>query len=169
MFRKPPGVLFLSAIVAVCVYVLASSWTVGGLSEEYGFYVFLVLLSALLATGVRTFLALRGPREGKTAVARIAAGPVLMFIALVLLASNAPGDLRLALSKDSLDRYARTVNSENCDHRSFRPRQVGLYTVVCATHVAGVVGIYVDDPLTPDGTGMWLLVGPGDWEFGVQD
>jgi hypothetical protein len=169
MLRKPPGVVFIGAVAAVCVYMLGSSLTVGGLSEEYGFYVFAALFAALLATGVRTFLALRGPHEGKAAVARISAGPVLLAVGFVLLVFNAPGDVRLALSKDDLDRYARTVTAGHCDRESFRPRRVGLYTVVCATRISGVVGIDVHDPLTPDGTGMWMLVGPGDWEFGVQD
>ncbi|MBC6463827.1 hypothetical protein [Actinomadura sp. HBU206391] len=171
MLRKPPGVLFIGAVVAVCVYALGSSWTIGGTSEEYGFYLFIVLLIAMVAMGVRMFLALRSPRDTPpAAVVRISAGPTLLGITFFLLMLGGPERLRLVYSDGSLDDYARTVTAKECDEESFRPCRVGLYTVTCADRpIDSVVALTVRDRLTPDDTGTWFLVGPGDWEFGLQD
>lgn len=177
MFRKLPSVWFIGAVVAACVYVLGSSWTIGGTSEEYGIPWFLILVFATIVTGARTVLALGRPPEATAgvlricaAVLRVCAAPILLVITWALLASSAPENLRLAFSKDSLDEYARTVTATDCTEDSFRPRQVGLYTVTCATRQNGrAVTLSVRDRLTPDGTGNWYLVGPANWKLVLED
>lgn len=173
MFRKPPGVVFIGAVAAVCGYLLASSWIIGGFNDEQGIYPFLALVVAVAATGTRTILVLRLPREGLPApatVVRVGAGPALLALTFLLLWNSAPENLRLALSRDSLDDYARTVTAPECDEQSFRPRRVGLYTVTCASRPDGVhVTLEVRDRLTPGDEGGWYLAGPGDWKMGLED
>ncbi|WP_067813603.1 hypothetical protein [Actinomadura kijaniata] len=170
MLRKALDILFVGAVAAVCAYALVASWTLGGTAEEYGMYVALALMVAVLATGVRTCFALRGPREGGAAAARIAAGPVLLAITVVLLATSTPDRARLAYSMDSLNAYAGTVAARDCDPRYFSARRVGLYTVTCATSDGHYVRFHLRDRLTPDGVGTCLMYGsPGGWDFEIID
>jgi hypothetical protein len=173
MFRRPPSVVFIGAVAAVCVYALASSWIIGAINEEHGLYMFVALLVAVPVTGVRTILALRRPQEitpAPATVARVGAGPALLALTFALLWYSVPENLRLALSRDSLDDYARTVTAQECDEWSFRPRRVGLYTVTCASRPFGShVTLEVRDRLTPRDEGGWYLAGPGDWKMGLED
>jgi hypothetical protein len=161
----PPGVPFIGAMVALCLIVLVSCWTPGLMIDEYGLYSFSALVLATLMTVVRTPFTLARLRTTPAGVARVLTPPLLLAVMIVLLPSAER--LRIALSRDDLDAYARTVTAVECDEKTFRPRRVGLYTVTCACRpIPSVVSLTIRDRFTPDDTGSWFLVGPGDWELG---
>jgi hypothetical protein len=171
MLRKPPGAWFIGMVACLCAYAIVTSWTLGGTVGVYGLSMIVGLLLGVLATVVRIGLAVGGIGRTPASLARVCAGPALLVVTVLLVLSGTPERVRLALSENALDDYARTVTATECTEESFRPRRVGMYSVTCAQRPNGGAGVFltVRDRLTPDRTGVWYLSGPDPWELGVED
>ncbi|HZE30676.1 MAG TPA: hypothetical protein VE198_04470, partial [Actinoallomurus sp.] len=134
----------------------------------YGLYPFSAVVIAIVMIFVRTPFTLWRLRGTPAGVARVIIPPLLLVLMIVF--AYSAERLRIVLSQGELDAYARTVTAVECDEATFRPRRVGLYTVVCASRpIPSAVTLDIRDPLTPDDTGIWYLAGPGHWELGTED
>lgn len=104
---------------------------------------------------------------------------VPLFLVLTLFIgcfASPPSEIRLELSEDGLNEVARTAPVSNPDDplcsdpyasSTFRKRRVGLYHVVCAERIGNQVNLWVDEPF--GSAGIPFLIGPGDWDTGIQD
>jgi hypothetical protein len=167
MSRLPdPG--FVGMVVVICLFALGTNWIIG----IHGGYVF-AAWSALLATSVtvvvRTVSALSPPRRSLWALMAWTCVSSLVLVAtMALLLGSAPSKWRLALSRDDLDAYARSVAAEK-ECGSFPKRRVGFYTVTCAIRADDRIFLQVEDRLTDRPSNWHLLVIGPRWELHAQD
>lgn len=171
---RPPSVWFIGATALLCLAALALEAAVS-VDVELVFPIIVTALLTFSAVVVRTVLAFRPPPGGAAPErpSRRAVPMTLLVITIVVLGILPPSTVRLTLSKNSLDAYARTVTAQSCSPDSFRPRRVGLYRVVCAhtitaEHLSTRVNLQIEDPLIPSNGISWLT-GPGTWTFSLQD
>jgi hypothetical protein len=165
VISRLPRSVFTGVVVVICLFALGTNWIIG-IHGGYVFVAWSALLVASVAVVLRTVSALSRPRRRLWVLAAWTGVASLGLAAtMALLLGSAPSKWRLALSRDDLDTYSRTVTADECG--SFRKRRVGFYTVTCGIRVDERIFLQVEDRLT-DRPSLWHLIGPR-WELHVVD
>ncbi|OLT36337.1 hypothetical protein BJF79_31395 [Actinomadura sp. CNU-125] len=168
MLGAPPGGCFIGAVAAAGGCLLACDWF---LSVDVGVVVTVVAAAFVAVVGVigRTALAFWLPRrDAKAFAVRTSAPAVLTAAVMFVLLAHPPGEVRMELSRRSLNEFARTVDGTGTCGQDPKPRWVGLYKVDCVYRDGNVVHLAVDEPFVPTHGRTWLI-GPGNWNTWIQD